>query len=566
MKLSRRSVLKAGVSAGCVAGGTVGGFRTANAGMFLPFTFPRNVHVQFGSYVNWSQEINIPLIKEFKPTSVDQLVSVINWAAKNGYRVRPRGSRHNWSPINVNPNDSVTGNVLVADMTALTAFSVNTSGATASITAQPGIMMDDFLTKAEQYGLGLVHCPAPGDLSLGGALAINGHGTAIPAKGERLPAGGTYGSLSNLILALKAIVWDDSSQAYVVKTFTRDQPEIAPFLTHIGRAFIVEVTLQMTQNFRMRCQSLVNVSADELFAAPGSSGRTIAALLDQCGRVETIQFPFTSNPWLKIWTVAPTKPPTSRQVTGPFNYPFSDLLPLDLTNIIGAVDRGSYALTPLLGATAYGVVTAGLALTNSADIWGWAHDTQHYIRPTTLRVTANGYAVHMSRSNIQRAVHEFYVQYQALVKKYQNMGLFPMNSAVEIRITGLDHASDVSVANAVTPTFSALSPRVDHPEWDVAVWFDILTIPGTPAEARYYTELESWMFSNFQSYGCVRAEWSKGWAYTNKGAWTNQDVINTKIPESFNNTNGSWNDAVAILDKYDPKKVFTANLLNSLFS
>lgn len=172
----------------------------------------------------------------------------------------------------------------------------------------------------------------------------------------------------------------------------------------------------------------------------------------------------------------------------------------------------------------------------------------------------------MSRSNIQRAVHEFYVQYQALVKKYQNMGLFPMNSAVEIRITGLDHASDVSVANAVTPTFSALSPRVDHPEWDVAVWFDILTIPGTPAEARYYTELESWMFSNFQSYGCVRAEWSKGWAYTNKGAWTNQDVINTKIPESFNNTNGSWNDAVAILDKYDPKKVFTANLLNSLFS
>ena len=41
--------------------------------------------------------------------------------------------------------------------------------------------------------------PAPGDITLGGVLAINAHGSAIPGTGETPLAGQTYGSLSNLI-------------------------------------------------------------------------------------------------------------------------------------------------------------------------------------------------------------------------------------------------------------------------------------------------------------------------------------------------------------------------------
>jgi FAD/FMN-containing dehydrogenase len=71
-------------------------------------------------------------------------------------------------------------------------------------TAQTGITMEALLTALENAGLGVTATPAPGDVTLGGVLAIGGHGTAIPAVGEQPTAGHTFGSLSNLILSLTA--------------------------------------------------------------------------------------------------------------------------------------------------------------------------------------------------------------------------------------------------------------------------------------------------------------------------------------------------------------------------
>ena len=47
--------------------------------------------------------------------------------------------------------------------------------------------MEALLTALEARALGLTATPAPGDLTLGGVLAIDGHGTAIPATGETRP-------------------------------------------------------------------------------------------------------------------------------------------------------------------------------------------------------------------------------------------------------------------------------------------------------------------------------------------------------------------------------------------
>jgi hypothetical protein len=51
---------------------------------------------------------------------------------------------------------------------------------------------------------------------------------------------------------------------------------------------------------------------------------------------------------------------------------------------------------------------------------------------------------------------------------------------VEARVTGLDHACDIG-STAPSPGFSRRSlPAPITPEWDVAVWLDILSFPGTP--------------------------------------------------------------------------------------
>jgi hypothetical protein len=58
----------------------------------------------------------------------------------------------------------------------------------------------------------------------------------------------------------------------------------------------------------------------------------------------------------------------------------------------------------------------------------------------------------------------------------------------------------------------------------------------------------------------VRPEWSKGWAYTARGAWRRRAMIEHTIPRAF----GGWDAAVRTLDRLDPHAVFTSPLLRTL--
>ena len=201
------------------------------------------------------------------------------------------------------------------------------------MTAQTGVTMDRLLQELEDAGLGLTAHPAPGDVTLGGILAIDGHGTAIPAVGESRTTGHTYGSVSNLVLSLRAVVWNGATSQYELQSFARDDPAIQPFLTHLGRTFVTDVTLQVGANSRLRCQSFTDIPISELFGPAGSSPRTYASFLEQAGRVEAIWYPFTDNPWFKVWSVAPTKPAASRYVSQPYNYVFADVIPKSVSNL-----------------------------------------------------------------------------------------------------------------------------------------------------------------------------------------------------------------------------------------
>ena len=140
--------------------------------------------------------------------------------------------------------------------------------------------------------------------------------------------------------------------------------------------------------------------------------------------------------------------------------------------------------------------------------------------------------------------------------------------AVEIRVCGLDQPGDCLVPGAQVPLLSALRPWPQHPAWDTAVWFDILSIPGTDTANDYYAELEQWIYSNYAGdYAGVRVEWSKGWGYTAAGAWTNELVVGTNVPASFTQgfaAGADFRAAVDMLDRLDPHRVFSTAFLDRL--
>ena len=542
----------------------------AQASCATPPSFPAGIELYQQAFQNWSEAISVDSVWTAVPQTPNDVVTICNWAVQHGYLVRPRGSMHGWSPLTLAQQAACPGNILLVDTTQyLTAVSISTATSPATVTAQAGVTMDVLLQDLENAGLGVTACPAPGDITLGGALAIDGHGTAIPATGETLKPGMTYGSLSNLILSLTVVAWNASTNSYALTTFSRSNAAIKAFLTHVGRAFVVSATLQVGANYRLRCQSYVTIPATTLFAPQGSGGQTMASFLNSAGRVEAIWFPFTTTPWLKVWSLSPNQPWTSTQVTSPYNYSFSDDIPQDLSDLLSEILAGDAALTPSFGALQLSIVSAGLFFTWTYDLWGWSKNTLLYVKPTTLRVTANGYAVLTSRANIQGVINAFTTKYQALVASYQAQGLYPMNGPVEIRITGLDQPGDVAVSGAGSPQLSALRPRPDHPEWNVAVWFDILSVPGTPGSDSFYRDIEQWIYSTYSgSYASVRPEWSKGWAYTATAGWADPTMLGTTIPNGLTvgqPAGDNFAAAAATLDQYDPHRLFSSPLLNALF-
>ena len=571
--LSRRGFIAGAAGAGVAAAlGWSPAFAveagSAAATLPTPPNFPAGIPLYQQAYQNWAKEILVDAVWTCAPATPGDVVTIVNWARANGYKVRPRGAMHNWSPLTIVRGSDVSRVLLVDTTRNLTAITVNAGASPATVTAQAGATMEAILTALQARNLGLASVPAIGNLTLGGALAIDAHGAALPKTGETQVPGTTYGSLSNLVTSLTAVVWDSAQNQYVLKTFSRADPDIKAFLTHLGRAFVTSATLQAGTNQRLRCQSWYNIPTSELFGPPGTGGRTFASYVASAGRVEAIWFPFTDTPWLKVWTPTPSKPLLSREVTSPYNYSFSDQVSDDFEEFLSELAVGNTSGTPSFGGLQLFIVQSGIVFTGTWDIWGWSKDLLLYVRPTTLRVSEGGVAVLTSRSNIQRVVSEFATWFKARLAAYQAQGRFPVNGPVEIRCSGLDRASDVKVASSGSPQLSALRPRPDHPEWDTAVWIDVLTIFGTPDSIAFYREMEQWVLGNYTgSYAAVRPEWSKGWGYGPTAAWSDPTLLGTTYPAAFRAgqpANDNWDTARATLNAHDPHRIFSNPFIDTL--
>jgi len=597
--LSRRRLLASSAAAGGAVWLMRGLVRpgSAYAASAPPPGFPAGIHLYQRAYENWAGEIRTDQLWTCAPRSPQEVLDVVNWAYGAGWTVRAQGRRHGWAPLTVADGTSAAARVVLLDTTAhLTAMSLEQQAAdgSAGVRVQAGASLETLLAFAGAGGYGVASAPAPGDLSVGGALAIGAHGTAIPAVGEGPSSGHGYGSLSNLVTELTVVVWDDDAGRYVLRTVGRAEPECDALLTHLGRSLVTEAVVRVGTDHNLRCQSFLNIPATELFAAPGAPAgtRTLAGFVDRTGRVEAIWFAFTDRPWLKVWSVAPKRPLAARAVHEPYNYPFSDSLPEPVARLAGDLVSGAWASAPLFGQVQYlltkvaltgditdvllsgtlvrdvltgDVLTHLLAGGLRSDLWGASRNLLQYVRPTTLRETANGYAVLTRRTDLQWVVSQFADFYRTLLAQYAARGEYPVNGQVEIRVTGLEDSSVCGVPGARPPLLSALRPRPDRPDADTAVWIDVLSLPATPTLNRFYRDIEQFLLALDGDRATVRVEWSKGWAYSDTAAWSDPNVLTHAIPASQRAGGGpGWDEAVTLLDQLDPHHVLSSPFLDAL--
>jgi hypothetical protein len=437
-----------------------------------------------------------------------------------------------------------------------------------TVTAQTGLTLERLWGLLGEAGLAVAAPPAPGHLTLGGALAIGAHGSALALDGP-VP-GWTFGSLSNAVLALDAVVWDEGTRRYRVRTFHRGEPAIEPLLAHAGRAFLTAATLQVGTDVNLRCRSFTEIPAAEVFAAPGSAGpRCLQAWAGEAGRVEATWFPFQDCPWLRVWSTAPAQPDDSLVLEEPYPFTFANWVSREDSDWTAAQLRANPWRTPPFLALAMDAVRAGLLLTGTGDVWGPSRFSSLHVEPSTLRYHVSGHAILCRSGDIQRVASECFGFVAGLLERERCRGVYPVNGPVDLRISGLDQLAEVGVPGAREALLSPLRPRPDHPEWDCVVWLEVLTLPGTPGSARFYTELEAWLLGHYVGdYAAVRMEWAKGWGYSPQGAWTAETVLGGHIPDSYSSgqaETGSWLRALEGLHALDPQAVYGNVFLDGLF-
>ena len=549
-----------------------------------PEDWPAHLQVHRIPFVNWSNSLISPAFWTVAPRNNEEALEACNWAARKAYRFRPRGIMHGWSPLTVGVSEAEDARVLLMDTTKyLREVSFEDQGVLGPrVRVGAGLTLGELMEVLEKTpgggteapGWSFIDLPVTAHLTIGGMLAINAHGSAVPSRVENCQT--SYGSLSNEVLELKVLASDpDNPEVYVIKTFKRGHPETKAFLTSLGRTVILEATLKVVPNYNLRCYSEIKTRAEVLFAPPGEDGsnpeKSIGRIVEESGRMEVFWFPFSECPWVKIWTMAATKPESSRKVDTPNNYGFSDRMPTYMNDVFREIvsDPKKNQDFFKMGDCSTRV---GLKQTGTRDIWGTAKNTLMFVRDQIVRVVPNGHAIHVNRKDIQKVIHMYTHKYTEMLQAYEKENKYPINGFMEIRVTCLDDSAHVPTennANPGRPVLSALSADAvsKRNNWDVAIWFNLMTIHGTPYCNEFNTELERWLLDTFNgTFARVRPEWSKTWGFTHEGPYTNQEFLqhtrNSYSEEREDDDN--WNWAVETLQKYDRKNIFISPLSESL--
>lgn len=545
-----------------------------------PPNFPAEIELYQQSFINWARETKVAGVWFCSPQTGEDVVTLANWAHANGYRLRPWGSGHGFAPTLLPRGHSGENVVLVNTRDYLDTITVNAEDSIPSVTCGSGAYLEDICAELEQYDLGFYHTTAPGGVSIAGVLAMNAHGAAVPQTGETLQPGHSWGTLSNLVLDITAVVWDETQGQYMLKTFLRDDPAIAPLLTSLGRAFITEVTMQAGPNVKIHLASRTDLTAAEVLALPeNETENSFSNLSDQYGTVDVLYYPFNNEKkvWIKTWTVTPEKPEGARETTAPYNLTDG----VTMAPVVADILSSTLRTFPKLMVKSYNNLSYNGVVdlmenedpeTQIKSLWGSAYTTTLYVQPLTPRKTVAAWGVIVSRANVQRALGEFYEYFEQLLAEFQDNGKYPYTGPIELRAHGLDTPNDVLMPNAVEPAISGARPHPDHPEKDTIIWYAINNNVDQPGASEFNALLEQFFLTNYQEYGIVRPEWTKGYAYSADGqfggAWTNDDILLETFPATWREgypEDNNWDSAAEQFVAMDPYGVFSNSHLDKLF-
>lgn len=101
----------------------------------------------------------------------------------------------------------------------------------------------------------------------------------------------------------------------------------------------------------------------------------------------------------------------------------------------------------------------------------------------------------------------------------------------------------------------------------MGIWFNPVTITGTPGAQPFFHDLEQRLLVDLSSYATIRPEWSKGWAYTPTFGWSDPAQLDGGIAAAFSSSEvgpHGWDWGVGRLDHLDPGRVFTNPLRDRL--
>ena len=540
-----------------------------------PLSGRPGIEVDTIQFSDWSHFIEVPSVPIARVSTPDDVVGVCNWAAQNGYTVRAVGESHNWSPILL-ASQQTAAKVMLVDTTKLNSCHFAVVDGVPLATFGTGISLESataYLETRHNHGTGaapgysLPHMPAPGNLTLGGMLAIGAHGTCVPSGTDEPDL---MGSLSNLIMGFDAVVTDPdhpTPTTYAIRHFDRADTDAAAFLVHLGRAFITAVTLRVVPNYYLQMRCLFPDVA-ELFASPSGGelpAQAYSNLVDAYGRDEVLWFPFTDRGFVQCAELQSSK--IEPQVPGPYNYSWmNDVTPLK-SDLIAAALHADPKITPGFGETE--LACAQVTLTDKV-LNGTARDLELYLKDTTLRVTLSGWALQIRRADVQAVASQFFQQLTSAMDTARAGGKYPVNAATEIRCTTLDRQDALGVTGAVPPTLAAThSVAPDDPTLDTVIWFNIAVVPRTLEAYQFLTDLEGWMIDTWGADQPVRfrPEWSKAWAWSIDGPWTNNARI-AAFRATYNQTTEgplTFESAAATLASYDKANLFTNPFLQTLF-
>lgn len=127
---------------------------------------------------DWLGEQTCTPISKTQPTSLDQLVDIINDARSKNQRVRAVGSGHSTSDITRTDGGILIDPHQMAAMMDVDTASLNQGGSTTSlIRVQSGILIKDLNQQLDSRGLALVHMPAYDGQTISGAMSTGTHGS-----------------------------------------------------------------------------------------------------------------------------------------------------------------------------------------------------------------------------------------------------------------------------------------------------------------------------------------------------------------------------------------------------